>query len=174
MAIPAARALGNRRKPRDALLDAAIDVAAAEGFGGGGKDGDFGGAGGQGVLQAAQVGDQDRIGNGGFAALRAAGRARAHDHRDLRDAGRRHACQIVKNPPEMLAVGEHFVLQWQIRAALYGGVIGDDHTFPPLDAADAGGQPGGRDFVSIDFVRGGRRRGRSCAPSFAGTRGRPG
>ncbi len=43
--------------------------------------------------------------------------ARAHDHGDLRDALRRHARLVVEDAPEVVAVGEHLVLQRQERAA---------------------------------------------------------
>ncbi len=49
--------------------------------------------------------------------VRAAGGARAHDCRDLRNALTRHARLIVENPSEVLAVGEHVGLQRQERAA---------------------------------------------------------
>ena len=102
----------------------------------------------------------------------------------------------------MPAIGKHFVLQRQIRAAgihqinagqpilrgdflraqmlfhaerviraaFYRGVIGDDHAFAPANAADAGDQPGRRNFVGIDFVRGElrqfqKRRGRIQQPA---------
>ena len=43
--------------------------------------------------------------------------ARAHHHRDLRDAGRAHPRLVVEDPPEVVAVGEDLVLQRQERAA---------------------------------------------------------
>ena len=43
--------------------------------------------------------------------------ARAHDHRDLRDAGGRHGRLVVEDPPEVVAIGEHLVLVGQIGAA---------------------------------------------------------
>ena len=47
----------------------------------------------------------------------AAGRARAEDRRDLRNALGRHPCLVVEDAPEVLAIGEHLVLQRQERAA---------------------------------------------------------
>ena len=47
----------------------------------------------------------------------AAGRARAHHDRDLRDALRRHARLVVEDPPEVVAVGEDLGLERQERAA---------------------------------------------------------
>ena len=47
----------------------------------------------------------------------AAGRARAHHDRDLRDPLRRHARLVEEDPPEVIAVGEHLGLQRQERAA---------------------------------------------------------
>ena len=49
--------------------------------------------------------------------VRAAGRARAHHDRDLRDPLRGHARLVVEDPPEVLAVGEDLVLQRQEGAA---------------------------------------------------------
>ena len=46
----------------------------------------------------------------------AAGGRRSHHERDLRDRKRRESGLVVKDPPEMLAVGEDFVLSWQERA----------------------------------------------------------
>src|SRR3546814_2802579 len=45
-----------------------------------------------------------------------AGRTRTHHHRDLRDIERAHPRLVVENPPEVLAVGKHLVLQRQERA----------------------------------------------------------
>ena len=47
----------------------------------------------------------------------AAGGARAHHHRDLRDALRRHVGLVVEDAAEVLAVGEHVVLVRQVGAA---------------------------------------------------------
>ena len=47
----------------------------------------------------------------------AAGRAGAHDHGDLRDAGRRQPRLVVEDAPEVLAVREDLVLQRQEGAA---------------------------------------------------------
>ena len=47
----------------------------------------------------------------------AARRARAHDHRDLRNAGGRQRRLIVEDAAEMLAVGKHFGLVRQVGAA---------------------------------------------------------
>ena len=49
--------------------------------------------------------------------VRAAGGARAHHAGDLRHAGGGHVRLVVENPPEMIAVGKHFVLARQMRAA---------------------------------------------------------
>ena len=49
--------------------------------------------------------------------IRAAGRAAAHDQRDLRDAGGRHAGLVVEDPAEVLAVREDLGLEGQERAA---------------------------------------------------------
>ncbi len=46
----------------------------------------------------------------------AAGRARAHHGRDLRDALRRHACLIEEDAAEVFAIGKHLGLQRQKRA----------------------------------------------------------
>ncbi len=47
----------------------------------------------------------------------AAGRARSQHHRDLRNAERRQRRLIVEDAPEVLAVGEHFRLMWQVGTA---------------------------------------------------------
>ena len=49
--------------------------------------------------------------------VRAARRATAHHHRDLRDAHRRHPRLVVEDAPEVVAVGKHLRLQRQKRAA---------------------------------------------------------
>jgi hypothetical protein len=49
--------------------------------------------------------------------VRAAGRARTHHHRDLRNSGRRHVGLVVEDAAEVFLVGEHFVLAGQMRAA---------------------------------------------------------
>ena len=49
--------------------------------------------------------------------VRAARRARAHDGRDLRDAGGGHRRLVEEDPAEVLAVGEDLVLQRQVGAA---------------------------------------------------------
>ena len=49
--------------------------------------------------------------------IRAAGGARAHHHRDLRNVQCRHARLIVEDAAEVLAIGKHLVLQWQECAA---------------------------------------------------------
>ena len=49
--------------------------------------------------------------------VRAAGRARAHDQRDLRDPGRRHPGLVVEDAAEVVAVGEDLGLERQERAA---------------------------------------------------------
>ena len=49
--------------------------------------------------------------------VRAARRARSHDRGDLRDAFARHARLIVEDAAEVVAIGKHFVLQRQERAA---------------------------------------------------------
>ena len=43
--------------------------------------------------------------------------AAAHDQRDLRDAARGELCLVVEDPPEVVAVREHFILQRQKGAA---------------------------------------------------------
>jgi hypothetical protein len=45
-----------------------------------------------------------------------------------------------------------------IGAALYGGIVGDDHAFAPFDAADAGDQSGGMNGLVVQAVRGKRRQ----------------
>ena len=47
----------------------------------------------------------------------AAGGARPHHHRDLRDARRAHPRLVVEDPPEVVAVGKHLVLVRQVRPA---------------------------------------------------------
>ena len=47
----------------------------------------------------------------------AAGGARAHHHRDLRDALGRHVGLVVEDAAEVLAVGKHVVLVGQVGAA---------------------------------------------------------
>ncbi|MNZ85824.1 hypothetical protein D3C78_1046290 [compost metagenome] len=47
----------------------------------------------------------------------ATGGARAHDHGDLRNAERAHVGLVEEDPPEVLAVGEHFILARQVGAA---------------------------------------------------------
>ena len=47
----------------------------------------------------------------------AARRAASHHHRDLRDAHSRHPRLIVKNAAEVIAVGKHLILAWQMGAA---------------------------------------------------------
>ena len=47
----------------------------------------------------------------------APGRARSHHAGELGDAARRESSLIEENAAEVLAVGKHLVLQWQIRAA---------------------------------------------------------
>ena len=96
----------------------------------------------------------------------AAGRARAHDGRELRDAVGRHARLVVEDAPEVVAVGEDLGLQRQVgaagidqvdareavlerdllraqvlldrqrevRAALDGRVVGDDHALAAVHA----------------------------------------
>ena len=57
----------------------------------------------------------------GFVAHRrdvgAARGARAHDHRDLRNARRRHVGLVEEDAPEVFLVGKHLVLAGQVRAA---------------------------------------------------------
>ena len=99
----------------------------------------------------------------------AAGGARAHHDRDLRDALRGHLRLVEEDPPEVLAVGEDLGLERQeraarvdeidarepvllrhllraqvllhrereVRAALDGRVVRDDHALAALDDADA-------------------------------------
>jgi hypothetical protein len=47
----------------------------------------------------------------------AARRARPHHHRNLRDAARRELRLVIENPPKVIAVGEHLILQRQESAA---------------------------------------------------------
>ena len=49
--------------------------------------------------------------------VRAAGRARAHDDRDLRNAERAHARLVVEDAAEVIAIRKHLVLQRQERTA---------------------------------------------------------
>ena len=49
--------------------------------------------------------------------VRAARRARTHDDGELRNAARRHLRLVVEDAAEMLAIGKHFVLARQERAA---------------------------------------------------------
>jgi len=49
--------------------------------------------------------------------VRAAGRATAHDQRDLRDRGGRHPCLVVEDPAEVVPVREDIGLQRQVRPA---------------------------------------------------------
>ena len=48
--------------------------------------------------------------------IRAAGGARPHHHRDLRNVVRAQTCLVVENAAEVFLVGKHLVLQWQKRA----------------------------------------------------------
>ena len=59
--------------------------------------------------------DDGVIGHGGH--VRAARRAGAVHHGDLRDALRRQSRLVEEDPPEMIAVGKHLVLLRQERAA---------------------------------------------------------
>ena len=75
-------------------------------------------------LHERRAADEDRPGAGhdhGLVAHRrhvgAAGGARAHHDRDLRDPGRRHAGLVEEDAPEVLAVREHVRLQRQEGAA---------------------------------------------------------
>ena len=47
----------------------------------------------------------------------AAGGARAHDHRNLRNAHGAHVGLVEEDPPEVLAIRKHFVLTRQVGAA---------------------------------------------------------
>lgn len=49
--------------------------------------------------------------------VRAARRAGTHHRRDLRNALRRHSCLIVEDAPEVIDIGEDFILERQIRPA---------------------------------------------------------
>ena len=105
--------------------------------------------------------------------VRAAGGARAHHDRDLRDPLRRHPRLVEEDPAEVVAVGKHLGLQRQeraarvdevearqpvllghllraqvllhrqreVRAALHGRVVRDDHALAALDDADSGDDP---------------------------------
>ncbi len=59
--------------------------------------------------------DHGFVGHGGD--VGAAGRAGAHHGRNLRDPFARHACNVVENAPEVVAIGKHVRLQVQKRAA---------------------------------------------------------
>ena len=115
----------------------------------------------------------------------AAGGARTHHHRDLRDALGRHVGLVVEDAAEVVAVGEDLVLPGQegaarvdqvdagqvvllgdllraqvlldrhrvVGAALHRGVVGHDHAFDALHAADAGDDAGARRLVVVHAVR---------------------
>jgi len=70
--------------------------------------------------------DDALVGHGGH--IGAARRAAAHHHRDLRDAFSGHGRLIVEDAPEVVAVGEHFVLVREVRAA----GIDEVHTGQPV------------------------------------------
>ncbi len=76
--------------------------------------------------------------------VRAAGRARAHDERDLRDPGRRHPRLVVEDPAEMVAVGEDVGLEGQERAAA-------------VDEVDAGQPVLQRDLLGAQMLLHGHR-----------------
>ena len=118
----------------------------------------------------------------------AAGGARAHHDRDLRDPLRRHPRLVEEDPAEVLAVGEDLGLQRQegaarvdevearqpvllrdllraqvllhgereVRAALDGRVVRDDHALAALDDADAGHDPGARRAAVVQLPGGER------------------
>ena len=120
--------------------------------------------------------------------VRAAGGARAHHHRDLRDPLRRHPRLVEEDPAEVVAVGEHLRLQRQeraarvdeiharqpvllghllrakvllhrqreVRAALHGRVVRDDHALASLDHADPGHDPRRRRLAVVHVPRGER------------------
>ena len=73
----------------------------------------------------------------GFVAHRghvgAAGGARTHDHRDLRNGRRRHVGLVVEDAAEMFGVGKHFVLARQVRAAR----VHEVHAGQPVFLGDA-------------------------------------
>ena len=126
----------------------------------------------------------------------AAGRARAHDERHLRDPGRRHPRLVVEDPAEVVAVREDLGLERQERAAqidqvdarqpvlegdllgpqvlldghrvvgaaLDRGVVGDDHAGGPLDATDAGDDPGARRLVVVQAVAASGLSSRNAEP----------
>ena len=115
--------------------------------------------------------------------VRAAGRARAHHDRDLRDPLRRHLRLVEEDAAEVLAVGEDLGLERQeraarvdevearqpvlrgdllraqvllhgereVRAALHGRVVRDDHALAALDDADAGDDPGARRLAVVEL-----------------------
>ena len=79
----------------------------------------------------------------------AAGGARAHHHRDLRDAGARHGRLVVEDAAEMLAVGEHLVLVGQVGAA-------------GIDQVDARQVVLARDLLGADVLLDGHREIRAA------------
>jgi hypothetical protein len=95
---------------------AGVHVAAAQVFGGD----DFAG-GGLHQRRAAQEDGALVLDDDGLVAhgrhVGAAGRARTHHHRDLRDALRAHVGLVVEDAAEVVAVGEHLVLVGQVGAA---------------------------------------------------------
>ena len=74
----------------------------------------------------------------------ATGRAGAHDHGDLSDAERAHACLVVEDTPEVFAVREDLILQGQERAAR-------------IDQVDAGQAILERDFLGAQMLFHGHR-----------------
>ena len=70
--------------------------------------------------------------------------ARPHDDRDLRHAQGRHLRLVIKDPPEMLAVGEHLVLRREIRAAR-------------IDEVEAGQAVVARDLLGAQVLLDGHR-----------------
>ncbi len=91
----------------------------------------------------------DLVGHGGH--VGAARRAGAHDDRDLRDAGGRHAGLVEEDAAEMVAVGEHLVLVRQVGAAANRRGRGRAAGSRPRSPARAGASS--------------RSRGSRCRPS---------
>ena len=71
--------------------------------------------------------------------VRAAGRARAHDDRDLRNSQRRQPRLVEEDPPEVVAVGEDLGLQREERAAR-------------VDEVDAGQAVLARDLLGAEVL----------------------
>ena len=96
--------------------EARVDVGAAELFGG-----DFFAGRGFHERRAAEKDRPGAVDDDRFVRhrrhIRAAGRARAHHHGDLRDPLGRHPGLVEEDPPEVLAIGKDLGLERQERAA---------------------------------------------------------